>query len=68
LNIEKQGVTQRGKYETLPGNYSAFYDALYESIAHGKELAVKPEEALNVIRVIEAVRRSSKTRTTVVLS
>jgi scyllo-inositol 2-dehydrogenase (NADP+) len=68
LNIEKQGVTQRGKYETLPGNYSAFYDALYESIVHGKELAVKPEEALNVIRIIEAVRKSSKTRTTVVLS
>jgi scyllo-inositol 2-dehydrogenase (NADP+) len=68
LNIEKQGVTQRIKYETIPGNYSAFYDALYESIAHGKELAVKPEEALNVIRIIEAVRRSSKTRTTVVLS
>jgi scyllo-inositol 2-dehydrogenase (NADP+) len=68
LNIEKQGVTQRVKYETLRGNYSAFYDALYESIVHGKELAVKPVEALNVIRIIEAVRRSSKTRTTIVLS
>jgi Predicted dehydrogenases and related proteins len=68
LNTEKEGITHQRKYETLPGNYSAFYDALYESIAHGKELPVKPEEALNVIRIIEAVQKSSKTRTTIVLS
>jgi predicted dehydrogenase len=68
LTTEKNGRTHRKKYETIPGNYSAFYDTLYESIVHGNELAVKPEEAFNVIRVIEAVQKSSETRTTIVLS
>jgi len=46
--------------ETIPGNYHAFYDNLYEAIREGKELAVKPEEALNVIRIIEAAIASNR--------
>jgi predicted dehydrogenase len=68
LNTEKKGKQFRGKFETLPGNYSAFYDNIYGSMVHGKELTVKPEEALNVIRIIEAVKRSNKTGKTVVLT
>jgi len=68
LITEKDGITKREKYESLLGNYSAFYDAFYESIVHGKELPVKPEEALNGIRIIEAVQKSSKTRKTIELS
>jgi scyllo-inositol 2-dehydrogenase (NADP+) len=68
IHIETNGVLQRRKYETLPGNYSPFYDALYDCIVYGRELPVKPEEALNVIRVIEAVRESNKTLKTVFLS
>lgn len=68
LTTEKDGITQRKKIESLPGNYSGFYDDLYESVVHGKELSVKPEEALNYVRIIEAVRNSSKMRTTVVLA
>jgi scyllo-inositol 2-dehydrogenase (NADP+) len=65
LNTEKDGRQFRGKIETLPGNYSAFYDNVYDCLAGGKELSVKPEEALNVIRIIEAAKRSNEEKRTV---
>jgi predicted dehydrogenase len=65
LNIEKNGKQFKSKYETLPGKYEAFYDNIYDCIVHGKELAVKPEEALNVIRIIDAVKKSSDQRKTI---
>ncbi len=37
-------------------------------ITHGSELAVKPQEALNVMRIIEAAKRSNEIRKTVTLS
>lgn len=60
LNTEISGEPLRRKMETLPGNYHAFYDNLYVAVREGKEPAVKPEEALNVIRIIEAAIRSNK--------
>jgi scyllo-inositol 2-dehydrogenase (NADP+) len=53
LNTQIGDLHFTGKIETLPGNYSAFYDNLYYAIRLGKELAVKPEEAARVIKVIE---------------
>jgi scyllo-inositol 2-dehydrogenase (NADP+) len=55
----------RGKIETIPGNYSAFYDNLYDAIVNGKELAVKPQDAIQTIKVIEAAMESSENHTTV---
>jgi len=60
LNSEIRGEPVRKQMETIPGNYHAFYDNLYEAIREGKELAVKPEEALNVIRIIEAAIASNR--------
>jgi predicted dehydrogenase len=67
LNIEKDNRQFREKYETLPGNYSAFYDNIFESITCGTELAVKPEEALNVVRIIDAVKKSSAQQKTIMI-
>jgi scyllo-inositol 2-dehydrogenase (NADP+) len=67
LNIEKDNGQFREKYETLPGNYNAFYDNIFDSIAHGTELAVKPEEALDVIRIIDAVKKSSVQQKTIMM-
>ncbi len=64
LNIDKRGLHYKGKIETIPGNYGAFYNNIYDVIVHGKELAVKPEEAINVIRVIEMALKSNKTKRT----
>ncbi len=53
LNTEINGLHYQGKVETVPGNYLAFYDNLYQAVKNGKELAVKPEEAARVVQLIE---------------
>lgn len=65
LNVENDGTSRRTKVETIPGNYSAFYDNVFDGITKGIELAVKPEEAAIVIRIIDAARRSSQQRQTI---
>jgi scyllo-inositol 2-dehydrogenase (NADP+) len=60
LNAEMHGQQFYGTIETEPGNYMGFYDNVYEVITRGAELAVKPEEARNVIRIIELAFDSNK--------
>ncbi len=50
-----------GVYPSLQGDYPAFYRNLYDCIVSGKNLQVKPEEALNVIRIISAAEESNLT-------
>jgi predicted dehydrogenase len=68
LNIENDKQPVRQKVETIPGNYLAFYDNLYEAIVNNKPLAVKPQEAVRVIEVIEAALESNQKKETVKLS
>ena len=51
-----------GPFETVPGNYLVFYDMLYACIRAGQPVPVKPEEARNVIHLIEACRESNRER------
>lgn len=60
LNTEINGLTIKGKVESLAGNYGLFYDNVYEAIREGAELKVKPEEAAMVIHLIELALQSSK--------
>ena len=60
LNAELNGEFVRKRIETIPGNYRLFYDNVYSAIREGEELAVKPKEALDVIRIIEAAIDSSR--------
>lgn len=48
--------------ESIPGNYLAFYDNLYEAVRQGRPLAVKPGESRDVIAIIEACFESNKSR------
>lgn len=64
LNTQIGDLHFHGKVETLRGCYQAFYQNLYEAIAHGAELAVKPEEAGQVIRLIERALQSSEQKRT----
>lgn len=57
---EINGLHYVGNIETLPGNYRAFYQNLFEVLTEGKPLAVKPEEAATVIQLIELAMQSSK--------
>jgi len=67
INTEHNGSRMEGKYPTLPGNYLAFYDNLYGAIRHNESLKVPPEEAMDVIRVIEAAYLSSREHRVVTL-
>jgi scyllo-inositol 2-dehydrogenase (NADP+) len=59
LSIEVGELNLISKVETLPGSYEAFYEALYHSITGQKPVPVQAVDAMNTIRVIEAVKRSS---------
>lgn len=65
LNSTVEGKQVEGAFETVPGNYSAFYDNVYEALLEGKPLAVKPEEARRVIQLIEACQQSYRDRAAV---
>lgn len=60
LNTATSGKSFRGRYETLPGNYMAFFDNVHSTITTGSEMVIKPEDALLNIRIIEAARVSQK--------
>jgi scyllo-inositol 2-dehydrogenase (NADP+) len=61
LNTEMNGIHHTGKYETLPGNYLAYYDDIYDSIIYNRKPVVTAEQGRDVIRVIEAAKESSAT-------
>ena len=52
----------RGKVKSEAGNYVGFYENVYKAIIGEAELEVKPEQARNVIRVIELAMQSHKER------
>ncbi len=54
--------TDEFRYESLPGDAPELYRNLYEVIRSGdrSKLAVKPEETVNVLKLIELVKRSSE--------
>jgi predicted dehydrogenase len=62
IDTNINGLIFSGEIETEPGAYAVFYENLYNAIVHGKELAVKPEEAMNNIRIIECAIESSRLR------
>lgn len=62
INTEYGDIRIEGAFETVPGNYLRFYDNVYDAITSGKELMVKPEQARDVIYLIECCIESHKTR------
>src|SRR5690606_7501727 len=68
LNVLENG---QDRIEYLPserGNYPAFYQNVYEAVAGQSDSAVKPEEARNVIRIIELAEQSWAERRTLDVS
>jgi len=65
LNTTVNGLHFHGKIETIPGDLAGFYAKLHGTIREGKELFVKPEEALTVIRILEACLESNRLKKTV---
>jgi predicted dehydrogenase len=65
INTGVNGVNIEGVIGTVPGNYLKFYDNVFDAVRLGKPIAVKPEEAREVIRLIQACEESNRTRTAV---
>jgi len=60
INSTINGVDVEKKIETLSGDYTKFYDNVFDAIRNNKPLSVKPEEAKEVIRLIEVCYESNK--------
>lgn len=60
LHTEVDGKIIRKKVDTEAGNYGAFYQSVYEALRENKEPVVKPQQALLVMRIIEAAIDSSR--------
>jgi predicted dehydrogenase len=56
------GTMTRRKYPTLSGCYPEYYKNVYRAITGQDELVVKPEQARDVIRLIELALQSSAER------
>jgi scyllo-inositol 2-dehydrogenase (NADP+) len=65
LNTTIEGKHVDGPFETIPGNYLSFYNNVFAALRDGQPLAVKLQEARNVIQLIEACQESSRTRSAV---
>jgi len=67
LNTEVNGTQRKVIVETKLGNYGAFYNDVYDCIVHRTNPPIDPVDALNVIRIIEAAKKSNDERRTVSL-
>lgn len=65
LNTTLDGKHFEGPFETVPGNYPAFYSKIYETLRDGHPVPVRAEDARNVIQLIEACRQSNLSRSAV---
>lgn len=59
---------QRTKYPTLPGSYPSYYTNIARALRGEEELAVKPEQARDVIRLIELAEQSNAQRRMIAVS
>ncbi|WP_187263079.1 Gfo/Idh/MocA family oxidoreductase [Pontibacter beigongshangensis] len=65
LNTDYKGMHLVGKIESEQGHYKGYFQNLYNALIGEEELEVKPEQARNIIRVIELAIKSSQEQRTV---
>jgi scyllo-inositol 2-dehydrogenase (NADP+) len=68
LNTQIGGLHVEGRVETMAGCYQAYYQNIAGAVAGRTELAVKPEEGKDTIRIIELAVRSNERKCTVPFS
>jgi scyllo-inositol 2-dehydrogenase (NADP+) len=68
LHTELNGRMLREQFTSLPGNYMEFYNGIYEALRNNKDVPVIPEDALQVIRIMEAAFASNEKRSVVTLN
>ena len=50
----------RSEYPTLPGRYRDYYENVFQAISGREELAVKPEQARYIVRLLELAEQSAR--------
>ncbi|MDR1517771.1 MAG: oxidoreductase [Dysgonamonadaceae bacterium] len=65
IDVEREGLKLSGKIESERGDYRVFFNNLRDAIWGKAEIAVKPEEARDVMRIIELSFLSSREKRTV---
>ncbi len=60
LHTEKDREVVREYIKSEQGNYNEYYEGIYEAIRNNKPMPVTAEEALQVIKIIEAAYESSR--------
>jgi predicted dehydrogenase len=65
LDADASGLHLEARVETLAGRYQEFYRNIADAVAGRAEPAVKPEEAVNTIRIIELAFQSSAEKRTI---
>lgn len=68
INFDLDDLHLEGQVETLPGNYTGYYQNIAAALADGVKPAVDPAEALNTIRIIELAFQSSREKRTLPFS
>lgn len=62
LHTETDNKVIREQVPTEPGNYYEYYDGIYQALRNNKKLPVTAEDAVNIIKIIEAANESSEKR------
>ncbi|UOO82610.1 Gfo/Idh/MocA family oxidoreductase [Uruburuella testudinis] len=60
LNTEVNGMHVRSRVESVPGDYGAFYRNLYDVLTGKADLAVTPDQAAQVLDLLEKVYQSAE--------
>ncbi len=68
LHIEKDGQDYSTYIPTLKGNYGAFYEGMYQTIAHQAACLVTGQDGWNVMTIIEAAQKSHAQQSVVNIS
>jgi scyllo-inositol 2-dehydrogenase (NADP+) len=67
LTTEENGGDVTRTIVSEPGRYQDYFQNVYDAIAEGKELIVKPDQARQTIRIIELAFQSNREKRTVAL-
>jgi len=60
VKTEVNGVATEMTLDTIPGNWKAYYQNISDVLNKGAELAVKPEEVRENMRLIDAIMESAE--------
>ncbi|MCC9165528.1 Gfo/Idh/MocA family oxidoreductase [Pontibacter harenae] len=68
ISTNINGVEVRGKVESEIGDYTGLYQNVYKALVGEEELVVKPEQARDVVRIIELTTLSSQEKRRIAFS